>query len=139
MTLMQHCLKLNVCDLINSDDNIDEFSCISVFNDGVVRFIIYADLKNNNLIENDIDHKIEYIEDDNDTYVKASRLEHGDVTNNSKYPATKNLMITFTKNVGNDIYINILEPYRSLFAICLKPELDKHIFKVQTSRPSKNH
>ena len=53
-------------DLINSDDNIDEMFGISVFNDGVIRFRIYADLKHNNLIENDIDHKIELIEDNNE-------------------------------------------------------------------------
>ena len=95
--------------------------------------------KNNNLIENDIDHKIELIIDDNETYVKDSRLERGDVTNKRKYPATKVLMITLTKNVGNDIDINILEQYRRLISVCLKPELDKHIFKVQTNRPSQNH
>ena len=44
-------------------------------------------------------------------HVKASRLEYGDVTNKRKYPATKELMITLTKDVGNDTNINILEQY----------------------------
>ena len=48
-------------------------------------------------------------------------------------------MITLTKDVGNDIDINVLEQDRRLISVCLKPELDKHIFKVQTGRPSKNH
>ena len=124
-------MSKNECiDLINSDDNIDELFGISIFNDGVIRFRIYTDLKNNNLIENDIDHKIELIEDDNETYVKASRLEHGNVTNKRKYSATKELMITLTKDVGSDIDINVLEQYRRLISVCLKPELDKHIFKI---------
>ena len=75
---------------------------ISTFNDGVIRFRIFADLQKNNLIENDIDHKIEFIEDNKETYVKASRLEHGEIINKKKYPATKELMITLTKDVGND-------------------------------------
>ena len=62
-------MSKNECiDLINSDDNIDELFGISVFKDGVIRFRIYTDLKNNNLIENDIDHKIELIEQNNDIY-----------------------------------------------------------------------
>ena len=48
-------------------------------------------------------------------------------------------MITYTKDVGNDIDINILEQYRRLFAVRQKLILDKHIFKVQTGRPSKSH
>ena len=75
-----------------------------------------------------------FIEDNNETYVKASRIEHGDVTNRRKYPATKELMITLTKDVGNDVDRNVLEQFRRLIAVCLKQELDKHIFKVQTSR-----
>ena len=75
-----------------------------------------------------------FIEDNTETYVKASRIEHGDVTNRRKYPATKELMITLTKDVGNDVDRNVLEQFRRLIAVCLKQELDKHIFKVQTSR-----
>ena len=45
-------------------------------------------------------------------------------------------MITLTKDVGNNIDINVLEHNRRLISVCLKPELDKHIFKVQTVRPS---
>ena len=112
---------------------------ISVFNDVVIRFRIYTDLIINNLIENDIDHKIELIDDDNKTYVKATRLERGNVTNKRKYPATKEMIITLTKIVGNDININIFEQLRRLMNVCLKTELDKHIFKVLTGRPSKNH
>ena len=37
-------------DLINFDDNIDELFRISVCNDCVIRFKIYADLKNNNYL-----------------------------------------------------------------------------------------
>ena len=48
-------------------------------------------------------------------------------------------MITLTKDVGNDININVLEQYRRLLGVCLKPELDKHIFKIPTGRPSRNH
>ena len=69
-------MSKNECiDLINSDDNIDEFFGISIFNDCVIRFRMYTDLKNNNLIENDIDHKIEFIEQNNQTFIKASRVE----------------------------------------------------------------
>ena len=133
-------MSKNKCiDLINSDNNIDELFGISVFNDGIIRFRIYTDLKNKNLIENDIDHKIELIEDDNrthglsspETYVKASRVEKGKVTNEKEYPATKELMITLTKDVGNDMDINVLEQYRRLISVCLKPELDKDILKFK--------
>ena len=48
-------------------------------------------------------------------------------------------MITLTKDVGNDLDINVLEQYRRLIAVCLKPELDKHISKIPTGRPSRNH
>ena len=48
-------------------------------------------------------------------------------------------MITLTKDVGNDVDKNVLEQYRRLIAVCLKQELDKHIFNVQTDRPSNNH
>ena len=41
-------------------------------------------------------------------------------------------MITLTKIVGNDIDINVLEQYSRLINVCLKPELDKHIFKILT-------
>ena len=51
-------LKNECIYLINFDDNIDKLFAISLFNDGVVRFKIYAGLKNNNLIPNDIYHKI---------------------------------------------------------------------------------
>ena len=46
-----------------------------------------------------------------------------------------------TTHVGNDIdtSINILEQYMRLIVVCLKPELDKNIFKIPTGRPSKNH
>ena len=87
-------MSKNECiDLINSDDNIDELFCISVFNDGVIRFRIYTDLKNN-LIENVIDHKIEFIKQNNQTFIKASQIEKGEITNEKEYPATKELMIT---------------------------------------------
>ena len=52
---------------------------------------------------------------------------------------TKDLTHGLTSPVGNDVDRNVLEQYRRLIAVCLKPELDKHIFKVQTGRPSKNH
>ena len=39
-------------------------------------------------------------------------------------------MITLTKDCGNDVDRNVLKQYRRLIAVCLKPELDKHIFKV---------
>ena len=99
-------------DLINSDDNMDELFGISIFNDVVICFRIYADLQRNNLIEHGIDYKIKFIEDNDETYVKASRFEHGDVTNKKKYPATKELMITLIKDVGNDVDRNLLEQYR---------------------------
>ena len=62
-------------DLINSDDNMDELFCIKIYNDGVIRCRIYTDLKNNHVIENDIDHKIEFIEQDNQTFIEASQIE----------------------------------------------------------------
>ena len=122
-------MSKNECiDLINSDDNIDELFGIKIYNDSVIRCRIYTDLINIHLIKNDIDHKIEFIQQNNQTFIKASRVDKGEVTNEKKYPATKELMITFTKDVGNDIDINILEHYRRLISVCLKPELDKHIF-----------
>ena len=122
-------MSKNECiDLINFYDNIDKLFGFSVFNNGVIRFRIYAYHKTNNLIENHIDHEIELIEHDNKTYVKASRVERGDVTNKRKYPDTNELIISMTKIVGNNIDINILEQYMRLLIVCLKPELDKHIF-----------
>ena len=86
MMMMKKNIKKNcliMCmDLINSDDNIDELFGISVFNNGVIRFRIYTDFKKkNDLIENDIDHKIELLEDDDQTFIKTSRVEKGEVTN----------------------------------------------------------
>ena len=94
--------------------------------------------KNNHLIEKDIDNKIEFIEQNNNTFIKASRVEKK-VTNEKEYPTTKELMITLTNDVGNNIDINVLEQYGRLISFCVKQELDKHIFKVQPGRPSKNH
>ena len=55
-------LSKNECkNLINSDDNMDKLFGIKIYNDGVIRCRIYTNLKNNHLIENDIDHKIEFI------------------------------------------------------------------------------
>ena len=48
-------------------------------------------------------------------------------------------MIILIKDVVNDVDRNVLEQYRRLIALCLKPELDKHILKISTGRPSKNH
>ena len=48
-------------------------------------------------------------------------------------------MITLTKDVGSDIDMNVLEQYRPLIGVCPKPELDKHIFKIPTGKPSRSH
>ena len=48
-------------------------------------------------------------------------------------------MIELTKDVGGDFDKNALEQYKIILRVCLKLELDKHIFQIPYGRPSKNH
>ena len=48
-------------------------------------------------------------------------------------------MIALTKNVGGDFNKNALEQYKIILRVCLKPELDKYIFKIPYGRPSQNY
>ena len=72
-------------DLINSDDNqdqrselsMDELFGITEYKDNKIRFHIFDDLRFN-LIENGSDHNIEFIKEDH-VIIKASRIEKGTV------------------------------------------------------------
>ena len=125
-------------DLINSDDNMDELFGITEYKDNKIRFHIFDDLRFN-LIENDSDHNIELIEEDNNVIIKASRIENGKVKKDISYPATKELMIAFTKDVGDEFDKNALYQFKKMYEICLRPECDKHIFRIGKARPSKDH
>ena len=46
---------------------------------------------------------------------------------NISFPATRELIIALTKDVGGDFNKNALEQYKIILRVCLKPELDKHI------------
>ena len=46
-------------------------------------------------------------------------------------------MIALTKEVDIDFDKNALEQYRLIIGVCLKPELDEHIFKIRQESPSK--
>ena len=43
------------------------------------------------------------------------------------FPATKELMIALTKDVGIDFDKNGLEKYKIILRVCFRPELKKHI------------
>ena len=132
-------LSKNKCmDLINSDDNIDELFAITEYKHNKIRFHIFDDLQRVNLIENDIDNNIEFIEDDK-IIIKAGRIENGTVKKDISFPATRELMIVLTKNVGDEFDKNALYQFNKIYEICLKPECDKHIFRIGKGRPSKNH
>ena len=73
-------LSKNECmDLINSDDDMDEFFGITEYKDNKICFHIFDDLQRFNLIENGSDHNIEFIEEDRNVIIKASRIENGTV------------------------------------------------------------
>ena len=94
-------------DLINSDDNMDELFEITEYKDKKIRFHIFDDLQRFNLIENGSDHNIEFIKDDNNVIIKASRIDKGTVKNIS-FLATRELMIALTNDVGNEFDKNAL-------------------------------
>ena len=48
-------------------------------------------------------------------------------------------MIALTKDVGDKFDKNALYQFKKLYDICLKPECNKHIFKVGKGIPSKNN
>ena len=48
-------------------------------------------------------------------------------------------MIALTKDVGDEFDKNALYQYKKIYETCLKPECDKHIFKIGKGGPSKNH
>ena len=116
-------------DLINSDDNMDELFGITEYNNNKIRFHIFDDLQRFNLIENGNDHNIEFIEENSNVIIKASRIENGRVTKDISYPATKELTIALTKDVGDEFDKNALYQFKKIYEMCLKPECDKHIFR----------
>ena len=71
------------------------------------------------------------------TIIKASRTKDGRVIKDFSFSATSELMIALTKDVGGDFNQNALEQYKIILRVCLKPELDKHIFKIPYGRLSK--
>ena len=73
------------------------------------------------------------------TLIKASRTKDGRVIKDISFPAARGLMIALTKDVGGDFLKSALEQYKIILRVFLKPELDKHIFKIPYGRPSKNH
>ena len=106
-------------DLINSDDNMDELFGITEYKDNKIRFHIFDDLQRFNLIENGSDHNIEFIEEDGKVIIKASRIENGTVKEDISYPATRELMIALTKDVGDEFDKNALHQYKKIYEMCL--------------------
>ena len=87
---------------------MDELFCITEYKDNTIRFHIFDDLQTFNLIENGSDHNIELIEEGNKIIIKASRIKNGIVKKNISYPATTELMIALTKDVGDKFDKNSL-------------------------------
>ena len=110
-----------------------------MYNNDIIRFHIFENLYNHKLIEKGIDHKIEFIEKIDRALIKASRTKDKIVIKDISFPATKELMIALTKDIGIDFDKNALEQYRLILGVFLKPELDEHIFKIPKGRPSNNH
>ena len=73
------------------------------------------------------------------TLIKASRTKDGRVIKDISFPATRELMIALTKDIGCDFDKNALDQYKIILRVCLIPELDNHIFKIPYGRPSKKH
>ena len=48
-------------------------------------------------------------------------------------------MIALTKYVGDEFDKNALYQFKKIYEICLKPECDKHIFRIRKGRFSKDH
>ena len=117
-------------DLINSDNNMDELFGITKNKDNKICFHIFDDLLRFNLIEHGSDHNIEFLEEDNNIIIKASRIENGTVKKDISYPATKALMIALTKEVGDEFDKNALYQFKKIYYIFLKPECEKHIFRI---------
>ena len=141
-------LSKNECmNFINSDDNMNKFFGITEYKDNKICFRIFEDLQRFNLIENHNDHNIELIEEErthgltshNKVLIKASRIENETVKIDISFPATRELMIALTKDVGEEFDKNALYQFKEIYDICLKSECDKHIFKIGKGRPSKNH
>ena len=113
-------MSKNVCmDLINFDDQIGELFGITEYKDNKIRFHIFDDLQHFNLIENGSDHNIEFIEEDDKIIIKASRIENGTVKKDISYPATRELMIALTKDVGDEFDKNALYQYKKIYEIYL--------------------
>ena len=136
----QRTLSKNECiNLIKSDDNMDELFGITEYKDNIIRFHIFENLYKYKLIKIGIYHKIEFIEEIDRTLIKSSRTKDGKVIKDISFPATRELMIALTKDVGGDFDKNALDQYKAIYDVCLKPDLNKHIFKLLKGRPSKNH
>ena len=131
--------KIECIDLIESDKNMDELFGITMYKDDIIRSHIFEDLYNNKLIEKGIDHKIKLTEEIGRTLIKATRTKDKIIIKDISFPATKELMIALTKDVGIDFDKNVLEQYRIILSVCLKPELDEHIFRISKGRSSNNH
>ena len=71
--------------------------------------------------------------------IKASSTKDGRVIKDISFPATRELMIALTKDIGGDFDKNALDQYKGIYDVCLKPDLNKHIFKQFKGSPSKNH
>ena len=67
--------------------------CINIYNNGIIRLRIYTDSINQNLIENIINHKIKFIEENKSVLIKASRIENGKVI--KKYFISSNYRIDY--------------------------------------------
>ena len=48
-------------------------------------------------------------------------------------------MILFTKDIGDEFDENALYQFKKIYEINLKPECDKHIFRIGKGRPSKDY
>ena len=48
-------------------------------------------------------------------------------------------MIALTKDDNDEFDKNALYQFKKIYDVCLKPECDKHIFRMSKGRPSKNH
>ena len=48
-------------------------------------------------------------------------------------------MIALTKDVGDEFAKNSLYRLKKIYNICIKPEFDKHIFKICKVRPSNDY
>ena len=109
--------KTECINLIKSDDNMEKVFNKTEYKNDIICFHIFEDLHKYKLIVKGIDYIIEFIKEIDAfvdqtfiwTVIKASRTTDGIIIKDISFPATIELMIDLTKDVGIDFDKNELE------------------------------